>query len=114
MDKLKESDQKVRVVASNDTACTGVEAHGIQAGEAAAQGADGGLEDIFSRMRGDLDSEESEEELKGILETMMSQLMSKEVLYEPLKELHDKVRTAKHPVTYTLNAAAVPLVSERQ
>ncbi|KAI0699770.1 Pex19 protein [Cerioporus squamosus] len=69
MDKLKESDQK--------------------AGEAAAQGSDG-LEDIFSRMRGDLDSEESEEELKGILESMMSQLMSKEVLYEPLKELHDK------------------------
>ena len=57
----------------------GVEVHGIQAGEAAAQGADGGLEDIFSRMRGDLDSEESEEELKGILETMMSQLMSKDV-----------------------------------
>ena len=46
-------------------------------------------------MRGDLDSEESEEELKGILETMMSQLMSKEVLYEPLKELHDKVRTSQ-------------------
>jgi hypothetical protein len=34
---------------------------------------------------------ESEEELHGLLETMMSQLMSKEVLYEPLKELHDKV-----------------------
>lgn len=35
---------------------------------------------------------ESEEELQGILESMMTQLMSKEVLYEPLKELHDKVR----------------------
>ncbi|TFK83339.1 Pex19-domain-containing protein [Polyporus arcularius HHB13444] len=69
MDKLKESDQK--------------------AGEASAQSTDG-LEDIFSRMRGDMDSEESEEELKGILETMMSQLMSKDVLYEPLKELDDK------------------------
>lgn len=27
--------------------------------------------------------EESEEELQGILESMMSQLMSKDVLYEP-------------------------------
>jgi len=34
---------------------------------------------------------ESEEELHGLLETMMGQLMSKEVLYEPLKELHDKL-----------------------
>jgi len=30
---------------------------------------------------------ENEEELAGFLETMMGQLMSKEVLYEPLKEL---------------------------
>lgn len=34
---------------------------------------------------------ESEEELQGLLENMMSQLMSKAVLYEPLKELSDKV-----------------------
>lgn len=33
---------------------------------------------------------ESEEELQGLLENMMSQLMSKDVLYEPLKELHSK------------------------
>jgi peroxin-19 len=33
---------------------------------------------------------ESEEDLDGLLETMMSQLMNKELLYEPLKELHDK------------------------
>lgn len=33
---------------------------------------------------------ESEEELQGLLETMMTQLMSKDVLYEPLKELHEK------------------------
>ena len=61
-------------------------------------------------MRGDLDSEESEEELKGILETMMSQLMSKEVLYEPLKELHDKVRTSKHTVTYTQRCRSSPRI----
>ncbi|EKM52991.1 uncharacterized protein PHACADRAFT_259162 [Phanerochaete carnosa HHB-10118-sp] len=33
---------------------------------------------------------ESEEELQRMLETMMSQLMSKDILYEPLKELHEK------------------------
>lgn len=36
--------------------------------------------------------EETEEQIQGLLESMMSQLMSKDVLYEPLKELHDKVR----------------------
>lgn len=35
---------------------------------------------------------ENEEELQGMLEMMMNSLMSKEVLYEPLKELGDKVR----------------------
>ena len=30
-------------------------------------------------------------DLQGMLETMMSQLMSKEILYEPLKELDEKV-----------------------
>ena len=34
---------------------------------------------------------EAEDGLQGMLETMMSQLMSKEVLYEPLKEMHEKV-----------------------
>ena len=63
----------------------------VQADEAASKSGDS-LEDLFSRISGDLDSTESEEDLKGILETMMSQLMSKDVLYEPLKELHDKVR----------------------
>ena len=62
----------------------------VQADEAASKSGDS-LEDLFSRISGDLDSTESEEDLKGILETMMSQLMSKDVLYEPLKELHDKV-----------------------
>ncbi|KAI1792262.1 Pex19-domain-containing protein [Ganoderma leucocontextum] len=69
MDKLKESNQL--------------------ADEAASKGGDG-LEDLISRISGDLDSTESEDDLKGMLETMMSQLMSKDVLYEPLKELHDK------------------------
>ncbi|KAI0354082.1 Pex19-domain-containing protein [Trametes cingulata] len=68
MERMKESDRK--------------------ADEATAKGE--GLEDIFSRLAGDIDATDSEDELKGLLENMMSQLMSKEVLYEPLKELHDK------------------------
>jgi len=36
------------------------------------------------------ESGEDSEELQNILETMMRQLMSKEILYEPLKELHEK------------------------
>ena len=44
----------------------------------------------LSNMEGD---GEGEHGLEGILETMMSQLMSKEVLYEPLKEMHEKVCT---------------------
>ncbi|KAG2137421.1 Pex19-domain-containing protein [Suillus bovinus] len=33
---------------------------------------------------------EDEEDMQGVLETMMGQLMGKDVLYEPLKELSDK------------------------
>ena len=47
--------------------------------------------DPLEALLAQLGTGESEEELNGLLETMMSQLMSKEVLYEPLKELHDKV-----------------------
>ena len=60
-----------------------------------------------------MDGVESEDELKGILETMMSQLMSKDVLYEPLKELHEKVGSPilglyRRPLT----ARLVPVVSQ--
>jgi len=34
---------------------------------------------------------EAGEELEGIVEFIMSQLVSKQVLYEPLKEIHEKV-----------------------
>ncbi|KAG2057926.1 Pex19-domain-containing protein [Suillus hirtellus] len=34
--------------------------------------------------------DEDEEEMQGVLEAMMGQLMGKDVLYEPLKELSDK------------------------
>ncbi|KAG9311641.1 Pex19 protein [Chiua virens] len=36
------------------------------------------------------DGAEGEEQLQGMLEMMMGQLMSKEVLHEPIKELNDK------------------------
>lgn len=36
----------------------------------------------------------AEQELTDVLQAMMGQLMSKEVLYEPLKELYEKVRRA--------------------
>ena len=38
-----------------------------------------------------MDGSDNDEELQGMLEAMMQQLMSKEILYEPLKELNDKV-----------------------
>jgi len=53
-----------------------------------ASGAADPLESLLSKF-GD-GGEGTEEELQGILESMMTQLMSKEVLYEPLKELNDK------------------------
>jgi len=42
-------------------------------------------------------------ELQKLLEGMMGQLMSKEVLYEPLKELNDKVGSF-FPLRRTLSA----------
>ncbi|KIJ58172.1 hypothetical protein HYDPIDRAFT_119857 [Hydnomerulius pinastri MD-312] len=51
------------------------------------------LESLLSQFEGlgDLGGgAESEEDLQGVLEAMMGQLMGKEVLYEPLKELSDK------------------------
>ena len=44
---------------------------------------------------GDLGGEGGED-VQGMLESMMSQLMSKELLYEPMKELNEKVRTLCH------------------
>lgn len=50
------------------------------------------LESLLSQLdSGGNEGGEDNEELQNILETMMRQLMSKEILYEPLKELHEKV-----------------------
>ncbi|KAF8551444.1 hypothetical protein OG21DRAFT_1417995 [Imleria badia] len=50
------------------------------------------------------DGAESESEIQGVLEEMMGHLMSKNVLYEPLKELHEK---ASFPEYLTRNASTL-------
>ena len=60
--------------------------------DAAASASTDPLEAILSQLTAGLDGTgEDNEELQDMLETMMQQLMSKEVLYEPLKELNQKV-----------------------
>ncbi|KAI0725203.1 Pex19-domain-containing protein [Fomitopsis betulina] len=68
MDKLKESESSLK------------------------DGAGGSVDDIMAQLGdglNDLDVGEADE-LQKVLENMMTELMSKEILYEPLKELHDK------------------------
>ena len=56
------------------------------------------LEQLLKGLGAEGGDKDPEDYLHGVLETMMSQLMSKEVLYEPLKELNDKVRLQScHP-----------------
>ncbi|KAK7689685.1 hypothetical protein QCA50_007480 [Cerrena zonata] len=69
MNKLKESETNLQAESASD--------------------ASDPLEAFLSQL-GDGTGGESEEELQGILESMMSQLMGKEILYEPLQELHEK------------------------
>ena len=77
MDKLKESES------------------GLKSTDPTASGDGEAFQSLLSQLEGlgDLsgDGAESEEQIQGVLEAMMGQLMSKDVLYEPLKELHDKV-----------------------
>ena len=56
------------------------------------------MEALLSSLNNIGAGEEDEEGLQGLLETMMSQLMSKEVLLEPLKEMQEKVRKFAFPV----------------
>lgn len=58
------------------------------------------------------DDKEAGEELEGIVEFIMSQLVSKQVLYEPLKEIHEKVCKFANSVPYrTLIMQTVPWLS---
>lgn len=65
---------------------------GDQATAAAAQGgADDFMSELLKQMSsGDLGGEGGEEEFSKMLMGMMEQLTNKEILYEPMKELHDK------------------------
>jgi peroxin-19 len=95
MDKLKESESKAQVrllVAFRFP----LELTHIQG--SAGAGANQNPESIEALLQslGDLglgEGGENEAELAGFLESMMGQLMSKEVLYEPLKELAAGVRS---------------------
>lgn len=86
MDKMKEgqSSLKVRSPYKSDASTSSFE-----------QSSDGGddpdMEALLSSLNNMGGDGEAEDGLQGLLETMMSQLMSKEVLYEPLKEMHEKV-----------------------
>ena len=57
---------------------------------AAAAALNDPLEALLSQL-GSGEGGEGDEALQTMLENMMKQLMSKDVLYEPLKELQDKV-----------------------
>jgi len=74
MDKMKESEE------SNTQ-------KGTSSGEATAPE---NLEELIASLSNLGSGIENEEELGGFLENMMRQLLGKEVLYEPLKELSDK------------------------
>lgn len=87
MEKLKQSDSELHVRLSRLNNYLQAEPL-LQADS--ANGADP-FEALLSQL-GDGNGE-PDEELQGVLESMMAQLMSKEVLYDPLKELSDKVES---------------------
>ncbi|KAG7441538.1 Pex19-domain-containing protein [Guyanagaster necrorhizus] len=76
MDKLKQSESDLK--AEDSTSTSDLDLASIEAM----------LKDLGMEENGGLDA--SEESIDGFFEKMMGQLMSKEVLYEPLKELSDK------------------------
>ncbi|KAF8126152.1 Pex19 protein, partial [Boletus edulis] len=66
----------------------------LQPPDSSASGDGENLQSLLSQLQGlgglSGDDVESEDQLQGVLEEMMGQLMSKQVLYEPLKELYEK------------------------
>ncbi|KAL2257461.1 hypothetical protein VTK26DRAFT_139 [Humicola hyalothermophila] len=69
-----------------------MQASGEQAtAAAAAEGTDDFMAELLKQMQGGgLDGMGSEEEFSKMLMGMMEQLTNKEILYEPMKELHEK------------------------
>lgn len=53
-------------------------------------------EDPEAFLEGLLNEFESNNSYTGMVEGMMKQLISKEILYEPMKEMYDKVRRWVH------------------
>ena len=92
MEKLKDSDSTLHVrLFLIPWACMGLKSLQTGASTSATASADP-LEALLSQLSAGLDEAgEDNGDLQEMLETMMQQLMSKEVLYEPLKELHEKV-----------------------
>ncbi|KAG6379752.1 Pex19 protein family-domain-containing protein [Boletus reticuloceps] len=66
----------------------------LQPPDSSASGDGETLQSLLSQLQGlgglSGDDVEGEEQLQGVLEEMMGQLMSKQVLYDPLKELYEK------------------------
>jgi hypothetical protein len=67
------------------------------------------LETLLPQL-GDLSESKGEDELQGVLKTMMGQLMCKDVLYEPLKELY-KVCLYPNIANALILSFRLPLVS---
>lgn len=69
-----------------------MQASGDQATAAAtSEGTDDVLAEMLKQMQGgDLSGPENEEDFSKMLMGMMEQLTNKEILYEPMKELHEK------------------------
>ena len=53
-------------------------------------------DDDLEKLLAEFGEGKTEDELNGLLDGMMSHLMSKDILYEPLKELSDKVSVFAH------------------
>ncbi|KAJ3979413.1 Pex19 protein [Lentinula detonsa] len=81
MEKLKESEDNIQNLSSSTSSGNPESLQGLLNSLK-----DLGLDDLGASG----DGEEDEAELASFLESMMGQLMNKEVLYEPLKELNEK------------------------
>ncbi|RYG55018.1 hypothetical protein EON66_06290 [archaeon] len=64
------------------------------AGAATDQASD----DVINRMMEEFDRMGNKDDFDGVLEGMMRQLLSKSLMYAPMKEICDKVRAARSTV----------------
>jgi hypothetical protein len=87
---------------------------GLQASDSTTSGGDA-FESLLSQLGGLGGDAQDEENLQGMLETMMGQLMSKEVLHEPLKELYEKASIYDFcHSNLTRNTVLVPRLSRQE